>query len=81
VRWFNRELSLPVNGNSAANVCRRVDREQVELAQPVLLENQTSALAPHASGRTNVYAIGMADWSEQNVFVKELDGGLPAQRT
>ena len=30
----------------------------------------------HASGRTNVYAIGLAGWSEQNVFVKELDGGL-----
>jgi Peptidase C13 family len=55
---------------------RRVDREQVELAQPALLENQIAALAPHASGRTNLYAIGMAGWSEQNVFVKELDGGL-----
>jgi hypothetical protein len=55
---------------------RRVDREQVELAQPALLENQTSALAPHAPGRANVYAIGLAGWSEQNVFVKELDGGL-----
>jgi hypothetical protein len=55
---------------------RRVDREQVELVQPVLLENQTSALGPHVPGLTNVYAIGMAGWSEQNVFVKELDGGL-----
>lgn len=55
---------------------RRVDREQVELAQPALLDNQISVLAPRAPGRTNVYAIGMAGWSEQNVFVKELDGGL-----
>lgn len=55
---------------------RRVDREQVELAQPALLEDQIAGLAPHMPGRTNVYAIGMAGWSEQNVFVKELDGGL-----
>jgi hypothetical protein len=55
---------------------RRVHSEQVELAQPALLETQTSALVPHMPGRTNIYAIGMAGWSEQNVFVKELDGGL-----
>jgi hypothetical protein len=55
---------------------RRVDREQVELAQPALLEDQISGLAPRTPGRTNVYAIGIAGWSEQNVFIKELDGGL-----
>lgn len=55
---------------------RRVDREQVELAQPALLDDQISGLTPHTPGRTNVYAIGMAGWSEQNVFVRELDGGL-----
>ena len=60
---------------------RRLDREQVELAQPALLENQTSALTPHASERTNVYAIGMAGWSDQNVFVKELDGGYALPRS
>lgn len=55
---------------------RRVNSEQVELAQPTLLEHQIAGLVPHAPGRTNIYAIGVAGWSGQNVFVKELDGGL-----
>ena len=55
---------------------RRVDSERVELVQPTLLEAQTSALTPGTPDRTNIYAIGMAGWSAQNVFVKELDGGL-----
>jgi Peptidase C13 family len=71
--WAARNGTLDAGKRSAP---RRVDREQVELAQPALLENQIAGLAPHAPGRTNLYAIGMAGWSEQNVFVKELDGGL-----
>lgn len=71
--WALRSGTLDANKRPPP---RRVDREQVELAQPVLLENQIAALAPHAPGRTNLYAVGMAGWSEQNVFVKELDGGL-----
>ena len=55
---------------------RLVDSEQVELAQPALLEAQASYLAPPTAGKTNVYAIGVAGWSEQDVFVKELDGGI-----
>jgi hypothetical protein len=55
---------------------RLVDSEQVELAQPALLEAQVSYLAPRTAGKTNVYAIGVAGWSEQDVFVKELDGGM-----
>jgi hypothetical protein len=55
---------------------RYVDREQVDLVQPTLLEDQIRAFAPHAPGSANIYAVGMAGWSDQNVFVKELDGGL-----
>ena len=55
---------------------RMVDSEQVELAQPALLEAQASYLAPRTAGTTNIYAIGVAGWSAQDVFVKELDGGI-----
>lgn len=55
---------------------RLVDSEQVELAQPALLEAQASYLAPRTAGKTNIYAIGVAGWSAQDVFVKELDGGI-----
>jgi hypothetical protein len=55
---------------------RMVDSAAVELAQPALLEAQFSELAPRLSGQTNIYALGLAGWSDQSVFVKELDGGL-----
>jgi hypothetical protein len=55
---------------------RMVDRKQVELAQPAMLDAETSYLAPSVAGKTNIYTIGIAGWSEQGVFVKELDGGI-----
>ena len=61
---------------SDAPAPRLVDSEQVELAQPALLEAEASYLAPRTAGKTNVYAIGVAGWSAQDVFVKELDGGI-----
>jgi hypothetical protein len=35
-------------------------------------------LAPQQPGVTDVYAVGLAGWSEQDVFRKELDGALAA---
>jgi Peptidase C13 family len=55
---------------------RVVNRPQVELAQATLLDEEISHLAPEQNGKTNIYAIGLARWSEQDVFVKELNGGL-----
>jgi hypothetical protein len=45
--------------------------------QPALLQAEVARLAPPKQGATNVYAIGLAGWSE-DVFVKELDGALAA---
>jgi hypothetical protein len=50
----------------------------LEQAQQSLLQAQISALAPPAKGATNVYALGIAGWADQDVFLKELDGGLAA---
>jgi Peptidase C13 family len=45
-------------------------------SQGALLQAETAALAPTVKGATNVYALGIAGWADQDVFVKELDGGL-----
>ena len=57
---------------------RRVNAAKVELAQAALLDEAASRLAPQVKGRTDIYAIGLAGWSDQDVFVKELKGGLNA---
>jgi hypothetical protein len=44
--------------------------------QSALLKAETTGLAPTVKGATNVYALGIAGWADQDVFVKELDGGL-----
>jgi hypothetical protein len=51
---------------------------QLEKAQPKLLNAEVARLAPPRKGTTNVYALGIAGWAEQDVFIKELDGGLQA---
>jgi hypothetical protein len=48
---------------------------RLEKAQPALLQSEVARLAPR-NGLTNVYALGIAGWGEQDVFIKELDGGL-----
>jgi len=45
-------------------------------AQGTLLDAETAGLSPTVKGATNVYALGIAGWADQDVFVKELDGGL-----
>ncbi|HZC56951.1 MAG TPA: C13 family peptidase [Xanthobacteraceae bacterium] len=48
---------------------------QLERAQPRLLNAEMARLAPRKDA-TNVYALGIAGWADQDVFIKELDGGL-----
>jgi peptidase C13-like protein len=49
---------------------------QIEQAQPKLLQDEVARLAPRHNGATGIYAIGLAGWADQDVFVKELDGAL-----
>jgi hypothetical protein len=49
---------------------------KIERAQPALLQAQIAHLAPQRKGVTDIYALGIAGWAEQDVFIKELDGGL-----
>jgi hypothetical protein len=52
------------------------DLANVAKAQPDLLRAEVDRLAPPHKGTTDVYALGVAGWADQDVFVKELDGGL-----
>jgi hypothetical protein len=49
-----------------------------EQAQRSLLQAEIAGLAPPTKGTTNIYALGIAGWADQDVFLKELDGGLAA---
>jgi hypothetical protein len=62
--------------HDAAPPPRRVNRAQVELAQPALLDAALAQLAPQVKGKTEIYALGIAGSSDQDVFSKELNGGL-----
>jgi len=45
-------------------------------SQHALLQAEVARLALPKQGATNIYAIGVAGWADQDVFIKELDGGL-----
>jgi hypothetical protein len=57
-----------IGGNSAADF----DRAQLDL-----LSAELAQLAPAQVGSATVYALGISGWSD-DVFLKELDGGLAA---
>lgn len=63
------------NKNGAAPR-KRLDPARVERLQPALLKTAIDRLAPQVKGATDIYAIGLAGWSDQDVFIKELDGAL-----
>jgi hypothetical protein len=46
--------------------------------QPALLQAAIARLAPQRKGTTDIYAIAVAGWAQQDVFVKEVDGALAA---
>jgi len=67
-----------LRANPAVDAAPKVDTAAAELAQPALLEAEIAKLLPERKGTTDIFAIGMAGWSDQDVFVKELNGGLGA---
>ena len=75
--WTYARLFLGENDDMQSDD-GRLDRTRIELAQPSLMERAAAQLAPQLRGETDVYAIGIAGWSEQDVFIKELNGALAA---
>jgi Peptidase C13 family len=61
----------PENDGGAAN-----DASGFQPAQETLLQAEVSRLAAPQRGATSIYAIGVEGWAGQDVFLKELDGGL-----
>jgi hypothetical protein len=47
-------------------------------SQRALLQAEIARLAPQRAGVTDVYAIGVAGWASEDVFIREVDGGLAA---
>jgi hypothetical protein len=47
-----------------------------EGGQAALLQAEVARLAPQRPGVTDVYAVGVAGWADEEVFIKELDGAL-----
>ena len=69
--WGYAKLSkLPADDSAP------IDVAAVELSQPHLVEAEIKKLLPERKGTTDIYAIGIAGWSDQDVFIKELNGGL-----
>jgi len=74
--WWELLYALH-SGNGEARAASG-DLTRLVTAQPALLQAEVAQLAPQRKGITDVYALGIAGWSDQDVFVKELDGGLKA---
>jgi hypothetical protein len=58
----------------------RVDIAHIEKTQSPLLDQQVSQLTPARQGETDIFTLAIAGWGE-DVFAKELDGGLDAIAT
>ena len=48
----------------------------IEKSQPALLKTEVARVAPQRKGITDIFTLGVAGWSDQDVFLKELDGAL-----
>jgi hypothetical protein len=67
------QLASPRRDGAAAAPAPNLDK-----AQAALLQTQIASLAPPTKGTATIYSLGIAGWADQDVFVKELDGGLAA---
>jgi hypothetical protein len=74
--WWEVLYALHREQNGEAASVSPAELARIEKAQPALLQTEVAALAPQQKGVTDIYALGIAGWADQDVFVKELDGGL-----
>lgn len=73
--WWEYLYALNEERNGVARVAP-AELARIEKAQPVLLQHEVARLAPRRKGELDVYALGIAGWADEGVFIKELDGGL-----
>ncbi len=74
--WETLHAKLGASSKESGGVAR--ETASFEQSQRSLLQAEVAGLAAPTKGATNVYAIGIAGWADQDVFLKELDGGLAA---
>jgi hypothetical protein len=48
----------------------------IEAAQPLRIESELEKIAPRASNKPNIFVVGVAGWSDQDVFKKEIEQSL-----
>jgi hypothetical protein len=48
----------------------------LDKSQAALLKTQVASLSPSAKDGITIYGLGVDGWADQDVFLKELDGGL-----
>ena len=75
--WWEVLHALYLDKNGKPHFAK-ADIDKVARAQPALMQAAIAGLAPQRKGITDVYALGIAGWADQDVFIKELDGGLQA---
>ena len=63
---------------------RRMEREErdakIEAAQPARLDAELAALTPRDRKKKNIFIVGVAGWSDQDVFLKETEQSLDILR-
>jgi len=67
-----------LTASAAQGAAAQSGASRFEQSQRALLQAEVARLAKPAKGVTNVYALGVAGWADQDVFLKEVDGGLAA---
>jgi len=77
IRTANLWESLRAQSAPSALDGNSPSRETFEQSQAALLQAEVSRLTPPRDGTPAVYALGIAGWAD-DVFLKELDGGLAA---
>ena len=77
--WWEALYALHRDKNGDARATS-AEFARIEQAQPALLQSEIARLAPQRKGAIDIYALGVAGWADQNVFGKELDGGLEFDR-
>jgi hypothetical protein len=70
------EILSPLHAEEGGALSRG-DIAQIQKAQSSLLQREFAGLAASHRGETEIYTLAIAGWAE-NVFIKELDGGLTA---
>lgn len=67
------QLTAPKSNDSPTREASNLDQ-----SQSGLLKTEVATLTPPTKGATDIYALGIAGWAGDDVFLKELDGGLAA---